>query len=58
MCALLDQLKKNAARKFSALGMQRGGSAINVVIALAAGRKRKFSQTERVGCQQIEKLFA
>jgi len=31
--------------------MKRGGSAINVVIALVAGRKRKFAEPERVGYQ-------
>jgi hypothetical protein len=38
--------------------MERGGAAINVVVALAAGRKGKFAEAERVGSQQLKKLFA
>src|SRR5882724_10970625 len=38
---LLNEFKKDSPGKFSALGMKRGGTAINVIIALAAGRERE-----------------
>ena len=55
---LLNEIKKDTPGKFRAMGMKRSGAAINVVVALAAGRERKFTQTERVGSQQLKKLFA
>jgi hypothetical protein len=55
---LLNEFQKDTSGKFRAMGMKRGGAAINVVVAFAAGSQRKFTQAERVGSQQIEKLFA
>src|ERR1051326_277077 len=52
------ELKKNASGEFRAAGVERGGAAINVVVALSAGREGEFAEAERVGSQQLKKLFA
>src|SRR5215831_8539067 len=55
---LLNKLQKDASGKFRTTRMKRGGTAINVVVALAAGRESKFAQAKRIGSQQLKKLVA
>ena len=44
--------------QLSAFGMQSGGTAVNVVIALDAGGKGEFAKAERVLGKKLQKLFA
>src|SRR6185312_16298016 len=55
---LPKQIEKNLTGKRGTLRVQRGGAAVNVVIAFCAGGKSKLAEAERDSCQQIKKLFA
>src|SRR5260370_5892150 len=52
----LKKLKENPPREIGAPGMQCGGAAIDVVVALGAGRKCELNQAKRVCRQKIQEL--
>src|SRR5262249_10816975 len=55
---LLEKFQKNAAGQLRPLGIQRGGAAVNVVIALDAGSESEFTETKGILGQQSEQLVA
>src|SRR6266404_2726467 len=55
---LIDEIKEDTPSEFRAASVKRGGAAIDIVIAPDAGRESEFAQAERVGSQQLKKLFA
>src|SRR5580658_8155030 len=48
--------EKNFAGKTRTLGIERGGAAVDVVVAGATGRKLEFAQAERLAGKQAEQL--
>ena len=54
----LDFFEKNFSGKASALGVERGGAAIDVVIAGAAGGEFEVSQAEGFLGEEAEEILS
>src|ERR1700733_14865022 len=55
---LTQQIEDGDAGKASALGVQRGGAAVDVVIAAAAGRELEVAELEGLAREKGEELLA
>src|SRR5439155_26715795 len=56
--AVVDLLVKHPAHQARALAAQRGGAAVNVIVAGAAGGELELAQVERLLGQHLQQQFA
>jgi hypothetical protein len=54
---LVKQVENRLASQASALGVQRGGAAIHIVVALSAGRELEVAKAEAEAGEQREQLL-
>ena len=55
---LAQQIEDSEAGKASALGVQRGGAAVDVVVAAPAGRELEVAELEGLAREKGEELLA
>jgi hypothetical protein len=51
---LMQQIENGESSEASTLGMQRGGAAVDVVVALTAGGQREIPQLKRDSSEQVK----